>query len=131
MGYFMAGAALFYYLPAFERHVAWLLAVAAAVLIVHWIWRLPLLEPMALGIAVISLALYSYAGNFGKYGDFSYGIYIVHYPLMQLALHYGWLRDSPGYFMGAVVAATLLCSVILWHLVEKPFLKRSSHYVSG
>jgi peptidoglycan/LPS O-acetylase OafA/YrhL len=129
--YFMAGAALFYFLPAFQRHVAWFVTFAAMVLVVNLRFPMPLLEPMALAVTVVFFGLYLFAGNFSKYGDFSYGIYIVHFPIIQLAIQSGWPSRSPWLFLGAIVGATILGSIGMWHLVEKRFLLRSSHYVSG
>ena len=129
--YFMAGAALFYFLPAFERRVTWFVTFAVLLLIVNLRFSVPLLEPLALAVIVVFFGLYLFAGNFSKYGDFSYGIYIVHFPIIQLAIQSGWPRQSPRLFLGAIVGATILGSIAMWHLVEKRFLLRSSHYVLG
>jgi peptidoglycan/LPS O-acetylase OafA/YrhL len=128
--YFVAGAALYYFLPLFERRIRYFLAAAAAILAVDLSFPLPLLEPIALAVIVVFLGLFLYAGNFGKYGDFSYGVYILHFPVIQLLLHVGWFRESPGYFPAAVLFLTTTGAVAMWHLVEKRFLLRSSHYIA-
>lgn len=129
--YFMAGALLFYFLPVFERRITWFVTLAALILMVNLRFPVLLLEPLALAVTVVFFGLYFFAGNFSKYGDFSYGIYIVHFPIIQLAIYTGWLRQSAWLFLGAIVAATVLGSIALWHFVEKRFLLRSSHYVLG
>ena len=80
---------------------------------------------------VVYFGLFLYAGNFGKYGDFSYGIYILHFPVIQLLLFPGWFRDSPWCFLMTVVLITTSSAIALWHLVEKRFLFRKSHYVTA
>ena len=70
-------------------------------------------------------------GNFGKYGDFSYGIYILHFPIIQLLLNSGWFSESPWYFLVAVIIITTTDAIAMWHLVEKRFLFRSSHYIGA
>jgi peptidoglycan/LPS O-acetylase OafA/YrhL len=69
--YFMAGAVLFYFLPAFERRVTWFVTFAVLILIVNLRFPAPLLEPLALAVTVVFFGLYCFAGNFSKYGDFS------------------------------------------------------------
>ena len=130
LSYFMAGAALYYLLPLFERRVGCFLGATAAILSINILFPLPLLEPFALATVVIFFGLFFYLGNFGKYGDFSYGVYILHFPVIQVLLHMGWFRESPWYFLIAVVLITATGAIALWHLVEKRFLLRSSHYVA-
>lgn len=129
--FFVAGAGLFYYLPLFERRVKLFVTLAALVLLIdHWI-PLPWLQPAALAVIVLFFGLFLYAGNFGKYGDFSYGVYILHFPLIQLLLNAGWSAEHPWLFLATAVSLTFFGAVLMWNLVEKRFLLRSSHYVSS
>jgi len=128
--YFIAGAALFYYLSEFKRHWKWLLTLATVILLLRGLLPLAWLEPMALAIVVIYTAcLFPWLGNFGKYGDFSYGIYIVHFPILQVLIQYGLFDYSP--VVALVTASILILSIsyLSWHIVEKRFLRKSSHYV--
>lgn len=130
LSYFLAGASLYYFLSLFERRIAYFLSFAAAVLAVNTVYPVPLLEPLALAIVVVFFGLFLYAGNFGKYGDFSYGVYIIHFPVIQVLLQTGWFRASPWYFLTTTIVITALGAIALWHLIEKHFLLRSSHYVA-
>ncbi len=129
LSYFMSGAALYYYFEFFERKAAYFMAASCLILIADSIFSLPLLEPFALATVVIFFGLFLYAGNFGKYGDFSYGIYILHFPIIQLLLHGGWLNDTPWVFLIALTTLTFASSIAMWHGIEKRFLFRSSHYL--
>lgn len=129
LSYFIAGAFIYYFLPLFERHIRYFFVVAALVLAANMIYPLPLLEPFALATVVVFFGLFLYAGNFGKYGDFSYGVYILHFPIIQLFLHEGWFRGAPWYFLATVILTTTTCAFAMWHLVEKRFLFRGSHYI--
>ena len=131
LSYFMAGAALYYFLPIFERRIKYFLVVAALILAANTTFSLPLLEPFALATVVVFFGLFFHVGNFGKYGDFSYGFYILHFPVIQFILHAGWFGESPWYFLVAVILMTATGAVAMWHLVEKRFLFRSSHYVAA
>jgi peptidoglycan/LPS O-acetylase OafA/YrhL len=130
LSYFMAGAFLYYFLPLFERRIGYFLVAAILTLATNLYFSLPILEPFAIATMVVYFGLYLYVGNFGKYGDFSYGLYILHFPIIQLLLYSGWFRESPWYFLMAVVLVTMSSAIALWHLVEKRFLFRKSHYVA-
>jgi peptidoglycan/LPS O-acetylase OafA/YrhL len=129
--YFLVGGLIYYYLPYFERHVKWLVPLAVALYVASVWLPLRLLEPVALGVAVVFVALYAYLGNFGKYGDFSYGAYICHFPIIQLLVHFGLFAISPWLGLAVSVSLTLVAAILMWHLVEKRFLLRSSHYVQA
>lgn len=133
LAFFIAGAAGYYHLELLKRRW-WILVPLSALLLVAPLPRLLVfaLAPGALGALVVYLAVgLRSLGNFGRYGDFSYGIYIIHFPVIQTLVAIG-LFDSNPY--GALVAATVVVlggALVSWHLVEKPFLKRSSHYVAA
>ena len=129
LSYFMAGAFFYYFLPFFERSRICFLLFAAIALVANAAHPMPFLEPFALATLVAFFGLFLYCGNFGKYGDFSYGVYILHVPIIQLLLTSGWFAESPWLLLGATVLSTTICAVAMWHLVEKRFLFRGSHYI--
>ena len=128
--FFIVGAASYYYFEVFKKYALYLMpiAVLAFLLKAHLFWII--LEPIALGILVIYFAtIFPYLGNFGKYGDFSYGIYILHFPILQLLIANHLFADSPVLFITVAAILVLLSSILLWHFIEKPFLRKSSHYI--
>ncbi len=132
LSFFIAGAASYYYFDQLARYILWLMPVALIGFVFSaWLpWLL--LEPLALAILVVGFAcLLPYFGNFAKYGDFSYGMYIAHFPILQLLITYGYFNASP--WLGLLIALALVMAVafLLWHGVEKPFLRKSSHYVAA
>ena len=129
LSYFMAGAFFYYFLPLFERRYIHFLLAAAIALAIDSRYPLPFFEPFALATLVAFFGLFLHVGNFGKYGDFSYGVYILHVPIIQLLLVSGRFGDSPWALLGTAVLLTGICAVAMWHLVEKRFLFRSSHYL--
>lgn len=129
ISYFMAGGFLFYYLKMFERNIGWFVSFAVIALLANSVYPLPLLEPLGLAIIVVFFGLFWFRGNFGMYGDFSYGVYIVHFPIIQILLHLGWFAQYPWLFLLSVLFCTGVCAFLMWHLVEKRFLRRSSHYI--
>jgi peptidoglycan/LPS O-acetylase OafA/YrhL len=129
LSYFVAGAFYYYFLPLFERRFLYFLVVAALLAAINMIYPLPFVEPFVLATAVVFLSLYFYVGNFGKYGDFSYGIYIIHFPVIQLFVNSGSFNESPWTFLATVVLLTVAGALAMWHLVEKRFLLGGSHYI--
>ena len=131
LSYFVAGAYFYYFLPLFERRKFYFLAFAASAIVIDRFYALPMLQPFALATMVVYFGLYIYLGNFGKFGDFSYGLYILHFPIIQLLVQARWFEASPYGLLATTIAITGVASVLMWHLVEKRFLRRSSHYVSA
>jgi peptidoglycan/LPS O-acetylase OafA/YrhL len=60
-----------------------------------------------------------------RWGDFSYGTYILHYPIIQLMVAAGLFRVQPwlGLFTALIVVA--FAAGISWFVVEKPSLAHS------
>jgi peptidoglycan/LPS O-acetylase OafA/YrhL len=131
LSYFMAGAFFYYFMPLFERYIKYFLVAAVLTLSINMFFPLPILEPFALATVVVFFGLFLYLGNFGKYGDFSYGVYILHFPVIQLFHYSSWFRESPWYFLMAVIIVTTGGAVAMWHLVEKQFLFRKNHYITN
>ncbi len=128
--YFLAGAFLYYFLDHFERYVKYYLSAAIAIMLANTLIDISILTPAALAILVVFFGLYFFLGNVGKYGDFSYGVYILHFPIIQLLLWSDKFQDAPYLFLSSVIAITALSAFLLWHGVEKHFLKRNNHYIT-
>ena len=132
LSYFLAGAFYYFYASRLKAHLASLAAASTVVLGVNFYFPLPLLEPFAIATLVVFAATNQYFGNFGnfgKYGDFSYGVYILHFPIIQLLIQQGVLQSQPWQFLMFAYSLTLIGAIAMWHLVEKRFLLRASHYV--
>lgn len=131
LAYFVSGALIYYHLDLFEKKISWFLIPAICALIAHRFYPLPWIEPMALAIVVAFFGFFLYAGNFGKHGDFSYGIYIIHFPIIQILVHFGLFECSPYIALVLTLVLVLTLSVLMWHAVEKRFLLRTSHYITA
>ncbi len=86
------------------------------------------LFPLAFGLTIIYCA-YSLPllNKFGKYGDFSYGIYIWHFPIIQLFIHFGLFDSAPDWLAFAItILSVLTMGWLSWNLIEKHFLKHRS-----
>ncbi len=129
MAFFISGAAIYYYFDCFKRYAHQLLFAALILLSLDLVYGLYPLFPAALAILVLYPALqFRYMGNFGRFGDLSYGIYIWHYPTIQVFNHFGLFDRMPWFGMVGVIICVFALSLISWHVIEKPFLRKQSHY---
>jgi peptidoglycan/LPS O-acetylase OafA/YrhL len=130
LAFFISGAFLYYYYSNFYNNAMLVLAVFVSVLIAHkYIVDIYFLYPASLAVVVIYFALiFKYIGNFGKIGDLSFGVYIWHFPIIQLFILYD-LFTNPIEGIVLLTLCIFLFSFLSWHWVEKKFLFKSSHYL--
>jgi peptidoglycan/LPS O-acetylase OafA/YrhL len=87
---------------------------------------LPYLYPLAFGVFVIAISYtMTFLNDFGKYGDFTYGIYISHFPIIQIFRQFNLFEKHNPYLMSFfVIILSFLFAVFSWNLIEKRFLDR-------
>ena len=123
---FFAGGAWAYYRTLRGKTIS--ASIAALAVVVYALgsgWFYDLTAPFAV-TAVVSWA--AIAGPrlpaVAKHGDFSYGIYLFHFPLIQSLVALGLYQRSPlgGWITSIIVVA--ICAAISWRFIEHPFLRR-------
>ena len=63
-----------------------------------------------------------------RFGDLSYGLYIVHFPIIQILVALGLFVANPLVGLAAAALASVSAAFLLWHLVERPSLRADSAY---
>lgn len=130
--YLMSGALLYYYLDAFRRKSHLYFAIALAVYAPSYAMHFKPLMPIALTVMLVYAGVtMKHMGNFGRFGDFSYGIYIFHFPTIQTLIYLGMPAASLGASFALAVVMVSALAFASWHLVEKRSLMSSSHYVQA
>ena len=93
---------------------------------------LPAAMPLrALGLGAV--AIWAAAGlprliDAARFGDLSYGLYIVHFPIVQTVTASGLFAASPGAGLSVSIGAAVCAALLLWWLVERPALRADSAY---
>ncbi|WP_185965253.1 acyltransferase family protein [Flavobacterium franklandianum] len=128
IAYFVTGIFLFLNFDFVLQNKGKLLIASIFGLIISNIlnFQIDILYPAAFGTIVI-IAAYSlpFLNNFGKYGDFTYGLYIYHFPVIQLFRQYNLFEKyNPIVMAFAVILITFFFAVLSWFFIEKRFLDR-------
>ncbi|WP_158784000.1 acyltransferase [Pantoea sp. BAV 3049] len=103
--------------------------IAVISLVLFILSRDTMLSQLVQPVAFSSVVLLFCLGMFkqvpaGRYGDFSYGVYLFHWPVIQVLIDRGWYSASPWGGLVLTVLITTLLAVISWYFVEKRFLKK-------
>lgn len=82
----------------------------------------PLLGATLLAYGILGFSKKPYFSKFGRYGDFSYGLYIYAFPVQQTIVYLTQTPSPPKLFL-ASFAVTLILAILSWYLVERRFIK--------
>ena len=131
MPYFAVGMAIHFIQTRWGTNLArgsTFLLGSALLLVSFW----PLLVGIrAIGLGAIIVYLAFTPGPHmpaARYGDVSYGLYLVHFPIAQALVSFGLFKLSAPLGLVTAMVLSTLCAFLLWHLVEKPALRKNSHY---
>ncbi len=123
LSFFMIGALVHYHLPFFMKYGRWLMLAAAICYGIHcWTGWFFVRPPAIAGLTLGAALLLPHIKGPTRWGDFSYGTYVLHWPLIQLVVATGLYRAHP--WIGFLASTTLIAfgAVSSWFVVEKPAL---------
>lgn len=126
MPYFAAGMLLYHIQDMYHKYEKIWVPIAFLVFVVEYALHVEIFLPMAMGILIMFIAFnFKQLNHFGKYGDFSYGIYIFHFPIIQSLVFLNFYNNINPYVAALLtVLLVFTCAVLSWNFIEKPFLKR-------
>ena len=126
LSFFMVGAIVYYHLAWFKRNGVWLMAGAVVCYVVHIYTGWFFLRPFAIaGLTMGACHLLPHIEGPTRWGDFSYGTYILHYPIVQLVVAGGFFQMNPWLALVGTVVVVACAALLSWFLVEKPSLAHS------
>lgn len=128
MIYFFSGTALILYFDSFCRHIKVILPLCVVLLILanfDTFYRLNYIEPLLFSAVIIGIAYFCKPLNFlQRYDNISYGLYLYHYPIIQVIVQFGLHRHNIWLAFLLTIALTVFFATVSWRLIEKPILKR-------
>jgi peptidoglycan/LPS O-acetylase OafA/YrhL len=121
--FFVLGSAAFFYLDWLREHKALVWAMGVAFFLLTYVGGGIVCEGFGVAALVISFAFFfPHVEGPTKYGDFSYGVYVFHFPIVQTLIAIGFFAIHPYLATLAVLAMVTLLAVLSWNLIEKPAL---------
>lgn len=127
MAYFITGIVLYKNFYFFVKWVNYLILPCLSMFFLEqYIFKIHILQPVTYGLMVFYIAYnFKFLNKFGKFGDFTYGIYIIHFPIIQIFVHYGLFNKHNPIFVSMLVLIIVFSLAILsWYLIELPFLSK-------
>jgi peptidoglycan/LPS O-acetylase OafA/YrhL len=129
MSFFIVGIAL----AAWRAELNWrsalvplaLVALVGSILVP----ALDVFRALGIGVVVIWIAIgLPRVFDAARFGDLSYGLYIVHFPIIQTVVALGLFVANPWVGFATAALASVSAAFLLWHLVERPSLRADSAY---
>jgi peptidoglycan/LPS O-acetylase OafA/YrhL len=123
LSFFMIGALIHYHLAWFEANGKWITAAAVLLWVAYQATGWFVFRPAAVATLTLSacLLLPAIKGP-TRWGDFSYGIYVLHWPIIQLFVAAGLYRSRPWIALALTLVTVAIGAVLSWFVVEKPSL---------
>lgn len=143
--YFIAGAIILLWFDKIERHRYLLFFLSVAQLLVYHNadiiesflgsncetmldLELRIFEPIAFAFVLIFAAYHLYIFNFlRKYDNISYGMYLYHWPVIQIVISLGIIKHSIFEAFAIAFILIMLLAIGSWYLIEKPCIAKA-HY---
>ena len=126
MIYFFGGTTLLLYFDKFCQNLKWLFPICLLSYILSsrfGIWQLDYIEPLTFATVIIGTAYYCRPLNFlQRYDNISYGLYLYHFPVIQIYIHYGLHERNIILTFFLAFLTTILISLLSWKYIEKPIM---------
>lgn len=128
LAFFVAGILYYNNFSFFIKNKRFIILPCLIVFILEqYVFQTQILKPIAFSFMVFYIAYnFKFLNYVGKYGDFTYGIYIYHFPIIQLFFYLGFYDNYNPILMSALTMVLVLTLAVLsWHFIELPYLSKS------
>lgn len=128
LSFFSTGIFLYLNINKCMQYKKIIFFIAAILFTGYFFYDFPIyfFAPIAFGFLVITAAFsLKFLNNFGNYGDFTYGLYVFHVPIIQVFKQYNLFDIYNPYLMASLaLLLTFAFAVFSWFVIEKRFLDR-------
>lgn len=122
---FASGIFIYLYYNTFRRHWKSTAVFAAACLLIG----VQSLHELAFSFVIIGLFVNGFPLiRFSRLGDISYGVYIYHFPIIQLIVYFEFLSAFPFLRLLAVVSLTFCAAIVSHRYIEIPAIRLKVFY---
>lgn len=128
LAFFITGILFYKNFSFVVKHMHYLIIPCLTMFFLEqYIFKTHLLKPLTYGLMVFYIAYnFKFLNTFGKFGDFTYGIYIIHFPIIQIFVYFELFYNyNPFIISILVLMLILLLAILSWHFIELPFLSKN------
>ncbi len=123
--FFVVGSFAYYYFERFKRHGRWMWIASVSFYLLSVISGWIAFRAIGVSLGVVCAGfLFPTLGQAAKYGDFSYGTYVFHFPVIQVFIALGLVGHHPRLALILILMSVAIISFTSWNLVEAPCLQR-------
>ncbi len=129
ISYFISGMIFVFYGEELFSSLKMAFLPCLAILVLLNVFKIPfifaLLVPICLAVCVMFLGLnLKIFADIGRKTDYSYSLYLVHYPLAMCFVSLGVFEKMPGFAIFGVLGTSFLCAYLLESFQQKIFGSR-------
>ena len=126
ISYFASGIAFAFYGERLFPRLKVAFLPCLVILVLLNVFKIPfvsaLLVPICLAVCVMFLGLnLKIFSGIGRKTDYSYSLYLVHYPLAMCFVSLGVFEKMPGFAIFAVLGTSFLCAYLLENFQQRFF----------
>jgi peptidoglycan/LPS O-acetylase OafA/YrhL len=108
-----------------HKYDKYLIIPGIIILVIYYMIGNDYLLPIGLGVIILFIGFnFRKLNNIGKLGDYSYGAYIFHFPIIQILIAMGYFQINKNVSLLIVLGMVFSTSYISWHFLEKKLVKR-------
>jgi peptidoglycan/LPS O-acetylase OafA/YrhL len=109
----------------FHRYGKYLVIPGIILVIIYYTIGNEYFLPISLGFILMFIGFYfSILNTIGKTGDYSYGVYIFHFPIIQILISLGYFDINKNIALLVTLGTVFSISYLSWYFMEKKILKR-------
>ena len=120
MSFFVSGISYIYNKETFKKYEKLLIVPAIIVFILHYFTKTEFLLPFVLTVIIMFLGTrLLFLSEVGHPFDFSYGMYLFHFPLINIFTYLVFFEQSPIFSILIIIATTLAMAFIAEKYIQK------------